>query len=190
MKQLLILFLLLSIIILTSCSSSKQDETKVIGTLPQSSTEISTESTDFLIEQSTSTLIEQSSEPTAEQSTYNETTQPSRMTDEYVESLRIAFHTYAEYAKYLNEEERNRTVLLMMPGLDILPEDEQLEIVNKWLDIFNSMNNEIDKAQEEFENIISDGLYQNEIERVRELSDIIEKNTYVTVTEQKNDDNQ
>ena len=69
------------------------------------------------------------------------------------------FEKLVDYAKYLNEEERNRTVLLMMPGLDSLPEDKQLEIVNKWLGIFNSMNNEIDKAQEEFETIISDGLY-------------------------------
>lgn len=178
MKRLLILFLALLCIILPSCSSSKQEGVKFLGTLPQSSIGIPTESTDLLIELSTSP-IEQSSAPT-----YDESTQSSRIPDEDVETLRIAFHDAAEYAKYLNNEEMNRTVLLMFPGLDNFTEDKQIELVNQWIDVFNSMNKEIENAQKEFETIISDGLYQNELERVEELNDIVKENTYILITEQ------
>lgn len=118
-------------------------------------------------------------------SVYNDLLNRDKLSNEDVDRLRQSFDDLAESAKSLNNFRLDAFQSTLQQALGSIPEDKiagMTGLFDSVSNAINSMNDEIEKAQDEFNALIADGLDQSEVERAAELARQINENTLTEET--------
>ena len=117
---------------------------------------------------------------------YSELSGREELTTDDVEKLKVAFDELAESAKNLNNFSLDSFKSTVQQSFAYLPEDQIVKMTEMFDAIsgaVDKMNGEISKAQNEMDQILSDGIIsEDEVKRVQELQNIIAKNTITDET--------